>query len=72
MNDYQFKLARIDGDFIWHDHADTDEAFVVPRGDAANRLRGWSGAPPAAGEMFVVPKGTKHKPCAVKEKLSCS
>jgi mannose-6-phosphate isomerase-like protein (cupin superfamily) len=32
MNDYQFKIVKIQGDFLWHDHADTDETFVVPRG----------------------------------------
>jgi mannose-6-phosphate isomerase-like protein (cupin superfamily) len=66
MNDYQFKLVRIDGDFIWHDHQDTDETFIVLEGtlridfeDGAVRL--------AAGEMLVVPKGVRHKPCAEGE-----
>lgn len=66
MNDYQFKVVRIDGDFIWHDHEDTDETFIVLEGtlridfeDGAVRL--------TAGEMFVVPKGARHKPCAEGE-----
>jgi mannose-6-phosphate isomerase-like protein (cupin superfamily) len=66
MNDYQFKLVRIDGDFIWHDHPDTDETFIVLEGtlridleDGVVRL--------GAGEMFVVPKGARHKPCAEGE-----
>lgn len=66
MNDYQFKLVKLQGDFIWHDHKDTDEAFLVIEGelridfrDGAVRLR--------AGEMFVVPKGVEHKPFAEKE-----
>jgi len=66
MNDYQFKLVRIDGDFIWHEHQETDETFMVLEGtlridfaDGAVRL--------AAGEMFVVPKGVRHKPCAEGE-----
>jgi mannose-6-phosphate isomerase-like protein (cupin superfamily) len=66
MNDYQFKLVRIDGDFIWHDHPDTDETFIVLDGtlridfeDGAVRL--------TAGEMFVVPKGVRHKPYAEGE-----
>ncbi len=66
MNDYQFKLARIEGDFILHQHADTDEAFIVVRG----RLRIDLPEGPVqlqAGEMFVVPRGTPHKPCAEGE-----
>ena len=66
LNDYQFKLARIEGDFIWHDHPETDEAFLVVEGelridfrDGAVLLR--------PGEMFVVPKGVEHKPFAAKE-----
>jgi mannose-6-phosphate isomerase-like protein (cupin superfamily) len=66
MNDYQFKLVRIDGEFIWHDHKDTDETFIILEGtlriefdDGAVRL--------TAGEMFVVPKGVRHRPCAEGE-----
>ena len=33
MNDYQFKVVKLQGDFIWHDHKDTDEAFIVIEGD---------------------------------------
>jgi mannose-6-phosphate isomerase-like protein (cupin superfamily) len=55
MNNYQFKLVKLQGDFIWHDHKDTDETFIVVEGvlridfrDGAVEL--------AAGEMFVVPR----------------
>jgi mannose-6-phosphate isomerase-like protein (cupin superfamily) len=66
MNDYQFKVVRLQGDFIWHDHPDTDETFVVIQG----RLRidlpdGHVELNP--GEMFIVPKGTMHKPSAAVE-----
>ena len=44
LNDYQFKLARLQGDFVWHSHADTDEAFIVVEGkmtiDATNAFAG--------------------------------
>ena len=50
MNDYQFKLAKIKGEFVWHDHKNTDETFIV-----------------IEGEMYVVPKGVEHKPCAENE-----
>ncbi len=66
MNDYQFKVVRIEGDFIWHDHADTDETFIVLRGRLRIDFR--DGAVSIGpGEMFVVPKGVEHKPFAEKE-----
>lgn len=66
MNDYQFKLVRLEGDFVWHDHQDTDEAFIVIDGELRIDFR--DGAVHLkAGEMFVVPKGVEHKPFAAKE-----
>jgi len=66
MNDYQFKIVKLEGDFIWHDHKNTDETFIVLDGtlridfrDGAVRI--------SAGEMFVVPKGIEHKPYAEGE-----
>ncbi|GKT19981.1 cupin domain-containing protein [Acidovorax sp. SUPP2522] len=66
MNGYQFKLARIDGEFIWHCHADTDEAFFVVQGRLRIELRDGD-LELNAGEMFVVPRGTEHRPCALGE-----
>ena len=66
MNDYQFKVVKLEGDFIWHDHKSTDETFVVLEGDLRIDFR--DGAVRiSAGEMFVVPKGVEHKPYAEKE-----
>ena len=66
MNDYQFKIAKLQGDFIWHDHKDTDETFIVL--DGVLRIDFRDGAVQiAAGEMFVVPKGVEHKPYAEHE-----
>ena len=66
MNDYQFKIVKLKGDFIWHDHKDTDETFIVLEGDLCIDFR--DGAVRiSAGEMFVVPKGIEHKPYAAKE-----
>jgi len=63
MNDVQFKLVRVHGDFVWHAHADTDETFIVLEGELVIELR--DGAVRlGAGEMFVVPKGKEHKPIA--------
>ena len=63
MNDYQFKLVRLEGDFIWHDHKDTDETFIVLEGKLRIDFRHGS-VDLSAGEMFVVPKGIEHKPFA--------
>jgi mannose-6-phosphate isomerase-like protein (cupin superfamily) len=66
MNDYQFKLVKLEGDFIWHDHQDTDETFVVLEGELRIDFR--DGAVTLReGEMFVVPKGVEHKPFAARE-----
>jgi mannose-6-phosphate isomerase-like protein (cupin superfamily) len=63
MNDYQFKLVKIEGDFVWHSHADTDETFIVIEGDLRILFRDGEVAL-SAGEMYVVQKGVEHKPCA--------
>lgn len=59
MNDYQFKLVKFQGEFVWHSHQDTDEVFVVLSGEMEIAFR--DGAVTlAAGEMFVVPRGKEH------------
>ena len=66
MNDYQFKVAKLHGDFVWHDHKDTDETFIVLEGDLRIDFR--DGAVQLSeGEMFVVPRGVEHKPYAENE-----
>ena len=63
MNDYQFKLAKVEGEFVWHQHDDTDEVFVVVTGVLTIQFRdGVVTLNP--GEMFVVPQGVEHKPVA--------
>ncbi|MGH8597293.1 MAG: cupin domain-containing protein, partial [Gammaproteobacteria bacterium] len=66
MNDYQFKVVKLQGDFIWHHHKDTDETFIVIEGDLRIDFRD-SAVHVSAGEMFVVPKGVEHKPYAHDE-----
>ena len=66
MNDYQFKLAKVEGDFIWHSHQETDEAFIVLEGTLHIDFRDGS-ITLGEGEMFVVPKGVEHKPHADEE-----
>ena len=66
MNDYQFKLVKLQGDFVWHSHADTDEVFIVIEG--AMKIELSDGIVELnEGEMFVVPKGVAHKPYAEEE-----
>jgi len=66
MNDYQFKVVKLMGDFIWHDHRDTDETFIVIEGDLRIDFRDGA-VHVSTGEMFVVPKGVEHKPYAEHE-----
>jgi mannose-6-phosphate isomerase-like protein (cupin superfamily) len=66
LNDYQFKIVRIEGDFVWHDHKETDEAFIVLEGELRIDFR--DGAVRVGpGELYVVPKGVEHKPFAARE-----
>ena len=66
MNDYHFKLAKVQGEFIWHDHPETDEVFLVTKGQLEIYFRDGK-VTLNEGEMFVVPKGIKHKPVAEQE-----
>ena len=66
MNNYQFKLVKIQGHFTWHDHKDTDEVFIVLEGEMCIDFRDGR-VDIAEDEMFVVPKGPEHKPYAAKE-----
>jgi mannose-6-phosphate isomerase-like protein (cupin superfamily) len=66
MNDYHFKLVKFQGDFVWHSHADTDEAFIVLGGGMSIEFRDGK-VDLKTGEMFVVPKGVEHKPFAETE-----
>lgn len=66
MNDYHIKLAKIQGEFIWHSHAETDETFMVIDGEM--RIDFHDGCVNLKkGDLFVVPKGTVHKPFSEKE-----
>ncbi|MEM7099235.1 MAG: cupin domain-containing protein [Pseudomonadota bacterium] len=66
MNDYHIKVAKIDGEFVWHEHSDTDEVFIVLQGSLRIDFREGS-VELKAGEMYVVPRGVAHKPSADSE-----
>jgi mannose-6-phosphate isomerase-like protein (cupin superfamily) len=66
MNDYQFKLVKLQGDFVWHDHPETDEVFIVLRGEMEIGFRGHA-VTVREGEMYVVPRGVLHITRAAQE-----
>ena len=66
MNDYHFKLVKVQGEFIWHSHPETDEVFIVLEGELTIAFRDGE-ARLRSGEMLVVPKGIEHKPYAEEE-----
>lgn len=66
VNDYQLKLAKFEGAFVWHAHDDTDEAFLVLAGAMRIEFRDRV-AHLAEGDLCVVPKGAEHRPCADEE-----
>jgi mannose-6-phosphate isomerase-like protein (cupin superfamily) len=66
MNGLQFKLVKLEGDFVWHQHPDTDETFIVLKGSLRIDFRDGC-VNLSEGEMYVVPGGVLHKPCAEKE-----
>ena len=61
MNNYDFKIVKFKGDFIWHSHPETDETFIVTEGTLVMNFRDRK-VEVRAGEMIVIPKGVEHKP----------
>lgn len=66
LNDYRLKLAKVQGEFVWHNHPETDEVFIVVKGRLEILFRDGK-VSLSEGEMFVVPKGVEHKPVAENE-----
>ena len=66
MNDYQFKLAKVKGEFVWHSHKETDETFIVLDGELLIEFRDEK-IKLNKGELYIVPKGIEHKPYAENE-----
>lgn len=66
LNDYHVKIARVHGEFDWHTHPETDELFLVVSGRLVIELPD-SRAELGEGDLFVVPKGVRHKPVAEEE-----
>lgn len=66
LNDYEVKLAKLKGEFVWHTHEDTDELFLVINGRLTIQLRD-AVVVLEPGELFVVPRGVEHCPVADEE-----
>lgn len=66
LNDYQVKLAKVEGEFVWHKHDDTDELFLCLNGELTIEFRDGS-VKLGEGDLYVVPKGVEHKPVAETE-----
>lgn len=66
MNDYQFKLAKVKGEFVWHSHKETDETFIILDGELLIEFRDKK-IKLNKGELYIVPKGVEHKPYAENE-----
>ena len=66
LNDYQFKLVKIKGQFTWHEHKDTDEVFIVIEGSMGIEFKDRT-VELNDGEMIVVNKAEQHKPFAYEE-----
>ena len=66
MNDYHFKLVKLQGEFVWHRHTDTDEVFIVLGGEMGIEFRDGR-VTLRQGEMIVVPRGVEHRPFAERE-----
>lgn len=61
MNNYEFKIVKFKGDFVWHSHPETDETFIIVEGTLVMNFRDRK-IEVRAGEMIVIPKGIEHKP----------
>ena len=66
LNDYHVKAVKLQGEFVWHKHDDTDELFLVTKGSLVIRFRDRE-VTLAPGELVVVPKGIEHQPVAEEE-----
>ena len=66
MNDYHFKLVKLQGEFVWHGHKDTDEVFIVLDGEMTIHFQN-DDVSVKKGEMIVIPKGEQHKTSAKNE-----
>lgn len=63
LNDYEVKVVKVQGEFVWHSHPETDELFLVIEGELTIRFRD-GGVVLRPGQLYVVPRGVEHCPHA--------
>lgn len=66
LNDYEVKVAKLEGEFVWHSHAETDELFLVVHGELSIEFRDGE-VRLNAGQLLIVPRGVEHRPVAYGE-----
>jgi mannose-6-phosphate isomerase-like protein (cupin superfamily) len=66
LNGQQIKLAKVKGEFVWHDHANEDELFFIVKGSLKIEFKEKT-VTLSEGEMLVIPRGVEHKPVAEEE-----
>ena len=64
FNGYHVKVAKLEGVFAWHTHDDTDEVFLVLGGELTVEVEGREPVQLTAGDLYVVPRGVRHRPIA--------
>ena len=67
INDLYLKVVKMEGEFVWHTHDDTDEFFLVRKGNLVIEMRGRDAVGLGPGDFFVVPRGIEHRPMAEAE-----
>lgn len=67
INDYDVKVVKVQGEFVWHQHDETDELFLVTAGQLRIHLQDHDDVVLDPGELFVVPRGVRHCPLAGEE-----
>lgn len=67
INDMHLKVVKVQGEFVWHDHQDTDEFFLVLSGSLVIQMEAALDVTLGPGEFFIVPKGRQHRPVAEAE-----
>ncbi|HMW38921.1 MAG: cupin domain-containing protein [Saprospiraceae bacterium] len=67
LNGQQVRIAKLQGEFIWHSHALEDELFLVINGELTIELKEQDNIVLREGEMVIIPKGIEHRPVAAAE-----
>ena len=67
LNDLHVKIVKLQGEFVWHEHGETDEFFLVISGELTIQLQDAADVTLGAGEFFIVPRGVQHRPVASQE-----